>query len=158
MEGTARKSLSIAVIVGIVMAVVLIVLAFLMFYFYKNENHDIAVLSDIGRIRNAFDLHAIATTHYPIELEVVELNRIFPGTQQLCTNGFISNLEQCDNVILSPIPQSYPEDVYRYQSVTNGQDYRLEFTLLRNQTWLGLQKGIQCATREGINGGRCFEQ
>lgn len=158
MDGTARKSLSIAVIVGVVIAVVLIVLAVVMFYFYKNDNHDIAVLSDIGRIRNALDLHAIATTHYPIESEIVELNRVYPGTQQLCSNGFISNLEKCDNVIISPMPQSDPADVYRYQSVSNGQDYKLEFTLLRNQTWLGLQAGVQCATREGIKTGRCFEQ
>lgn len=158
MDGVARKSLGIAEIVGIVIAVVLIVLAVVMFYFYKKDNHDIAALADIGKIRNALDLHAIATTHYPIETEIVELNRVYPGTQQLCATGFISNLEKCDNVILNPMPLSDPMDVYRYQSVNNGQDYRLEFTLLRNQTWLGLQAGVQCATRESIKTGRCFEQ
>lgn len=158
MDGTTRKSLSIVNIVGIVMAVVLIVLAVVLFYFYKKENHDVQVMSDIGRIRNALDLHAIATTHFPIETEVVELSRVFPGTQQLCDTGFASNLEKCENVLLSPMPQSDPLDVYRYQSINNGQDYRLEFTILRNQTWLGLTKGIQCASRDGIRTARCFEE
>jgi len=158
MDGTARKSLSVANIAGIVIAVVLIVLAFVMFYFYKKDNHDLAVIADIGRIRNSLDLHAIATTHFPIETDIVELNRVFPGTQQLCTNGFISNLEKCDRIILSPMPQSDATDVFRYQSISNGQDYRLEFNLQRNQTWLGLIAGTQCATREGIKSQRCFEQ
>lgn len=158
MDGTSRKSLSVANIVGIVVTVVLIVLAFILFSFYKKENHDLQTLSDIGRIRNALDLYAISNTHFPIQTEIVELNRVFPGTQQLCNSGFASNLEKCDKIILSPIPQSDVMNIYRYQSINDNIDYRLEFILLRNQTWLGLQKGTQCAARDGIKTGRCFEQ
>lgn len=140
------------------LAVILAGLAIFSFIYYRNVNHDLTVLSEIAQLRSGLEINFVANTFYPLKEKPVALNDRDMGTQRLCYSGFFSFADQCDKVVMSFFPQAYPKEVYYYNSTPSGDDYFIQFSLKSNQKYLGLLKGAQCATREGIKLGACEGQ
>lgn len=152
-NGFTKIEFLIAVIlILIVIGVDIIVVSYL-----NNKERDIKVLSEIDQLRSALEVNIQLNNHYPRQSETIPLNDSNLGTEKLCSEGFRRVTDSCEKNILLPIPNQYkPEgNVYTYQSIDNGQNYKIEFTLQTDFKDLGLAKGINCADQQQIYSQPC---
>jgi hypothetical protein len=143
------------ILVSTSLAVVLTFLAFFSYSYYKNVTHDIVVLSEVAQIRSALEINFVVNTLYPKVEKPVILNVRDQATEKICLSGFTTYSQACGKITMSKIPQAYRMEDYLYYSTPSADNYSLQFILNNNQKYLGLVKGVQCATSESIKSGPC---
>ena len=144
-------------IVAVLVFIVLIIDVFVIIHL-NNKIHDIRVLSDISRIRSGLEVYLYNYNYYPSVDSVVDLNSPYVETQKLCLSGFESFDTKCEKNILNPLPNFYEDEdeIFRYLSAEDNQNYQLEFILKTNFRQQGLVKGVVCADNYNMSNSPCF--
>ena len=149
-----------ASIITSVFTFLLIILVGLTYYFLQLRSKDFVILGEVAQVRSSLEMAYGANTKFPLSDLPLILGTLNEDSQKLCLTGFESFSTPCDKVILPLVPVSLISEgvVYRYQTVNGQKDYQLEFPLFLNHSKLGVGKGLNCASSQGINPGPCFNQ
>ena len=155
MNNRGFTKIELIVVIALIIAMVAVDIALILYLNLKSK--DIAVLSDIKQIQSGLDNYLLLNNNYPIEAVAVALNDPYANTEKLCTDGFKKNSESCSQTILAPVPNSFLNqgNTFKYQS-TDGQNYKIEFTLNTNFKAANLSKGLNCASNNQILSQPCF--
>lgn len=121
-------------------------------------------LTDIRQIQLSLELHFNDSSNYPETEEPLPLGTI--STSCLSRSGFRANCSAEQETVYARFISTPPrqglrrlvscggvENTYCYSSTLEG--YRIEFELERDNPVIGVQRGINCATRNGITAGLC---
>jgi type II secretory pathway pseudopilin PulG len=146
----------IELIIVIFLIIVMIAFDIIIVLYLNVKTRDIMVLSDIKQIQSGLDTYLVENSEYPIATEPVNLNDVYASTEKLCSDGFKKNTDQCGRLILNVVPNSdlANGNIYKYQS--DGQNYKIEFSLKGNFKAQELSRGINCATNNQILSQACF--
>ncbi len=159
---TVRDQRGITKVQGVIvvaLAFVCVVLAIVVGRYTSLKNQDVAVLSDIARIQSGLDVVYGVNARYPLREEGVYLHNEQAKTQKLCIRDFADAVTPCEVTVLDPLPtQGLGDFGYRYWSLNQGAEYRIEFNLNTNHPEAGLSKGAQCAFVGGIQSIPCFNE
>lgn len=135
------------------------VLAVLVGRYTALKNQDTAILSDIARIQSGLDVVYGVNARYPLREEGVYLHNQQAKTEKLCSRDFADAVTSCETKVLDPLPGAGRSHLgYRYWSLNQGAEYRIEFNLNTNHTEAGLLKGVQCAFVGGVQSIPCFNE
>jgi len=148
MELSTRQKQTIVFGAIIVICVILAVVAGLV---TRARNVDIRLISDVSRVRSTLELAHTAHSQYPDISTALMLGSEYDQTEILCTNGFVGSQGICEKMVLEDVPTS---GIF-YGSTENGEGYFLEFSSKFRYTNLGIAKGNNCATEQGIFSGQC---
>jgi hypothetical protein len=155
MEQSTSSAILRKLIVYGVIGVFLIGVSVAVSWYLSVKNKDEKTLADIAQIRSALEIVYAVNTYYPQEDQLVVLGAREYATEKLCLRGFEDFSAECEKEILPRLPKSNADDVVYYQSLENGREYQIQFSLRSSQRQLGLLEGVQCATREGVRSGEC---
>lgn len=148
----------IELLIAVSLILVVIIVDIVVVNYLNKKEQDIQVLSEISQIQSGLELYLHLNNYYPEKTEKIDLNNANLGTEKLCLEGFRRISDSCEKNIISPLPNHYKSEgnVYIYQSVDNGKNYKIEFTLKSNFKSLGLAKGKNCADNAQIVSQPCF--
>lgn len=145
---------------------VLALVAFLSVRTARASLRDAVRLSDVRDIQLGLELYFSDTSAYPVVDESIPLGTI--STSCLSQSGFRANCTPSQETVytrvISPTPaQGLGKEVtcgnirnaYCYRATDAA--YQIEFELERNNTALGVARGVNCATPAGIAAGTCGE-
>lgn len=148
----------IELLIAVSLILVVIIVDIIVVNYLDKKERDVQVLSEISQIQSGLELYLQLNNYYPEKTEKINLNDTNLGTERLCLEGFRRLSDSCEKIIINKIPNHYKSDgnVYIYQSVDNGKNYKIEFTLKSNFKALGLAKGKNCADNFQIVSQPCF--
>lgn len=127
----------------------------------RSRTRDAVRMSDVRQLQAGLEMYFIDFNTYPESLDYTALGTA--TTRCLTTDGFTSSCSE--GGYLEAIPSmpsgglgemsscSDMSNVYCYAG-ENG-DYRIHFELEHDNPLVGLQKGLNCVTPEGIESGQC---
>lgn len=130
----------------------------------RSRTRDAVRLSDVRQIQAALELHASDLSDYPLSDEFTALGLV--DTVCMSQQGFVSSCDPSVETVYMRQTPAPPEQGLRRQSscdglrnaycyISSGEEYRLMFELERPNRVLGLDKGRNCATENGIGSGTC---
>ncbi|MBT3230443.1 hypothetical protein HN358_01495 [Candidatus Uhrbacteria bacterium] len=127
----------------------------------RSRTRDAVRMSDVRQVQAGLEVYFIGNNAYPESLDYMALGTA--TTKCLTQNGFTSNCTS--GAYLEAVPSAPSaglaglssclgvSDAYCYLA-QNG-DYRIQFELEHNNSLVGLQKGANCATQDGLKSGEC---
>lgn len=132
----------------------------------RSKTRDAIRLSDVRQLQAGLELFFVDYNIYPEALEVRALGTA--STQCLSENGFSPTCSQSiESVYLEAIAgtpknglkelSSCGDQVNAYCYIAVNGEYRIQFELENSNPLLELQKGINCATENGLESGNCSE-
>lgn len=130
----------------------------------RSRTRDAVRLSDIRQVQAALELHASDVNDYPISETFSALGLV--NTACMNQQGFVSSCDpSVETVYLRQTPAPPEQGLKRESScgglrnaycyLSSGDAYRLMFELELPNRVLGLDKGRNCATENGIGSGVC---
>lgn len=132
----------------------------------RSKQRDAVRISQVRQIQSALENHFNEVNQYPQGQEV-PLGDI-SSSRCLSVNGFSSNCSADPQTFLRVITPTIDKgldgvvrcgaplrDGYCYSSISDDQNYQIQFELENALRNVGLIKGPNCATPEGIKGGAC---
>lgn len=154
---TKIEILIIASIVGIlgITAVVAVTTA-------RSRTRDAVRMSDVRQIQTGLEVYFIDHNTYPQALEPIALGT--PTTGCLSEQGFSSScsgglyLEFVPGAPTSGLNElsSCSDRSNAYCYVAENGNYRISFELEHDNPLIGLEKGLNCATENGLESGECL--
>lgn len=128
----------------------------------RQQTRDIARLSHVRELQGALESFFTDYSAYPIASEPIALGQ--GTTRCLSTDGFDCSIAPEESYLtIVPTPPSTGlqgdvacddvKNVYCYQA--NSEEFRVQFELERDNTVLGLVRGLNCATESKITSGAC---
>jgi Tfp pilus assembly protein PilE len=129
----------------------------------RSRTRDAVRLGDVFQVQTALEYHFLDHNAYPGASEALPIGS--PAVACLSTQGWSSTCEGDEEVYLGAAP-FIPTSGLKGLSVCDGysnaycyvsdeEAYRIEFELEHNNALLELEKGLNCATEEGISSGTC---
>jgi len=132
----------------------------------RSKQRDATRLSHVRQVQSALEDYFNETNMYPTG-EGLPLG---DGAQSACLSegGFKGECTGDASVFLRIVPSSIPNglkgnvtcgsparNAFCYTSTLEGSAYKIEFELENSVPQVGLVKGINCATPDGMDGGQC---
>lgn len=153
---TKIEILIIAAIVGIlgITAVIAVTTA-------RSRTRDAVRMSDVRQIQTGLEVYFVDHNTYPESLSAIALGT--PTTRCLSEQGFSSSCS--DELYLEVVPSaptsgldelsSCSDRSNAYCYIAENGDYSISFELEHDNPLIGLEKGLNCATEDGLKSGEC---
>ena len=129
----------------------------------RSRTRDAVRLGDVFQVQTSLEYHFLDHNAYPVADEAKAIGA--PAAACLSNQGWSSTCEGDEEIYLSAapfIPTSGLKDLSGCDGYSNAycytadeESYRIEFELEHANSLLELQKGLNCATEEGIEAGAC---
>jgi hypothetical protein len=120
-------------------------------------------------MQSAFEDYFVARNSYPLVESAMALGYGSAGC--LTTDGFQSSCDAASEGVLARVIPAAPEaglsglsacgnaaNAFCYLSTNSGASYLIQFELEHSISAAGLQKGLNCATPEGMKAGACSNE
>lgn len=131
----------------------------------RSRTRDAVRLGDVFQVQTALEYYFLDHNAYPVAQEALPIGA--PSVACLSNQGWSTSCEGDEEVYLSAapfVPTAGLDDLSGCDGYANAycyladeESYRLEFELEHANSLLELQKGLNCATEEGIEAGRCSD-
>lgn len=133
----------------------------------RANTRDAVRLSNLRQTQSALENFFVVRNSYPITEEVVALG--FGSTGCLTTAGFQASCDAAtEGVLIKTVPAA-PDaglnslsscggvvNAFCYLAIKDGGAYIIQFELEHAIPLAGLQRGVNCATPEGMKAGECL--
>lgn len=133
----------------------------------RSKTRDATRISAVRQVQSALEDYFNETNSYPTGAGVP----LGDSTQSVClgTGGFQANCSGDDSVFLRVVTATLDKglsgaatcgtpsrNAYCYASASDGSGYVIQFELENALMQVGLAEGANCATPEGMKGGKCM--
>lgn len=127
----------------------------------RSRTRDAVRMSDIRQVQAGLEVYFGNNNTYPESSDYIALGSV--TTSCLTDNGFTSSCS--DGKYLEAVPATPSSGLKGYSScsgasdaycyIAQNGDYRISFELEHANPLIDLQKGINCATQDGLKAGEC---
>ncbi len=130
----------------------------------RAHTRDVTRLAHVRELQMGLELYFQGSSAYPVTSDSLALGQ--PLTACLSSEGFGAPCSSNEpTLFLESVPTPPPQGLKELSScngvdnaycfVANEDEYRIQFELEGNNTALGLEAGLNCATEDGLKTGSC---
>jgi len=129
----------------------------------RSRTRDAVRLSDVFQVQTSLEYHFLDHNAYPTVGEAIAIGS--PTAACMSNQGWSTSCTSDEEIYLSAapfVPSSGLDDLSGCEGYANAycyvgdeEGYRIEFELEHANALLELQKGLNCATENGISAGSC---